>query len=349
MSLEILGISVLWTFLFGYVILGSIDFGAGFFNAYSIITGKHHLITKIIQRYLSPVWEVTNVFFVFFFVGMVGFFPKTAFYYGSVLLVPASIALLLMIIRGSYYAFETYGSKGHKGYALMYGIAGLLIPASLSVVLAISEGGFISIIDGNPILDYRALFTSPLTWSIVVLSIVAVLYIAAVFLSWYANKAGDTAATNLMRKYALCWAFPLIIAAAGIIYELSSHNPGQFERILDLWWIFGLSFLLWIGTVWLVWKKKNYGLAVGLLIGQFALAFFAYGISLYPYLLYPYLTIYEGFTNEAMAISLVVVFILGLILLVPSIYLLLKLFLFDKDYVRGNRKNVKSNEKRGLS
>ena len=76
MSLEILGLSVLWTFLFGYVILGSIDFGAGFFNGYTIISGKHHTVSKIIERYLSPVLEVTNVFFVFFFVGIVGFFPK---------------------------------------------------------------------------------------------------------------------------------------------------------------------------------------------------------------------------------------------------------------------------------
>lgn len=30
MSLEVLGISVLWLFLFGYVIVASIDFGAGF-------------------------------------------------------------------------------------------------------------------------------------------------------------------------------------------------------------------------------------------------------------------------------------------------------------------------------
>jgi len=341
MSLELIGISVLWTFLFVYVILGSIDFGAGFFNAYSIITGKQHIISNVIQRYLSPVWEVTNVFFVFFFVGIVGFFPKTAFYYGTVLLVPGSIALILMIIRGSYYAFELYGSKGykgHKGYAFMYGVAGVLVPAALSIVLTISEGGFISMIDGNPVLDYGALFKSPLTWSIVVLSTVAVLYISAVFLTWYANKAKDTDATNLMRKYAMFWAFPLIISAVGIIYELSSHNPEHFERILDLWWMFGLSFILWFGSVWLIWKRKQYGVAVGLLIGQFALAFYAYGISLYPYLLYPYLTIYEGFTNEAMAISLIVVFILGLIMLVPSMYLLVKLFLFDKDYVQGIKK-----------
>lgn len=335
MSLEIIGISVLWIFLFGYVIVGSIDYGAGFFNAYSILSGKQHILSKIIQRYLSPVWEVTNVFFVFFFVGIVGFFPKTAFYYGTTLLVPGSIAIILLAIRGSYYAFETYSSKGHKGYAFMYGLSGLLIPASLSVVLAISEGGFVSMVDEHPVLNYVALFKSPLSWSIVVLSITAVLYISAVFLTWYANQTGDTDATNLMRKYSLFWAFPLIITACGIIYELSYHNQEHFERILNLWWMFALSFLLYVGTVWLIWKRKNYGLAFGLLVGQFLLAFFGYGISHYPYLLYPYLSIYDSFTNEAMAISLIIVFILGLALLLPSLYLLIKLFLFDKDYVKG--------------
>lgn len=338
MSLEILGISVLWTFLFGYVILASIDFGAGFFNAYSILTGKERILSKIIQRYLSPVWEVTNVFFVFFFVGIVGFFPQSAFYFGTILLVPASIALVLMAIRGSYYAFESYGARGHKGYAFMYGIAGLLIPASLSVVLAIAQGGFVSIEDGAPVLDYAGLFTSPLPWSIVVLALVAVLYISAVFLTWYADKANDKDATDLMRKYALIWAVPLIIAAAGIIIELRPHNEALFSNLMNLWWMFAISFILWALTVWFVWKRKNYATAVWLLVGQFAFAFFGYGIAHYPYLLYPHLTIHEGFTNQAMAISLVIVFVLGLALLIPSIYLLLKLFLFDKDYIQGKKK-----------
>ena len=112
------------------------------------------------------------------------------------LLVPASIGIILLAIRGSYYAFETYGARGHKGYSFMYGVAGLLIPASLSIVLTISEGGFITMVNGDPVFDYWKLFTSPLTWAIVVLSIAAVLYISAVFLTWYANKAGDAEATK---------------------------------------------------------------------------------------------------------------------------------------------------------
>ncbi|MDN7243658.1 cytochrome d ubiquinol oxidase subunit II [Planococcus sp. N028] len=336
MTLEIIGISVLWLFLFFYVIVGSIDFGAGFFNAYSAFTNKQHILTKIIQRYLSPVWEVTNVFFVFFFVGMVGFFPQTAYYYGTTLLVPASLALILLSIRGSYYAFATYGAKiNHRGYIYMYGLSGLLLPAALSPVLAMAQGGFINMVDGSPKLDYWALFTSPLTWSIVVLSLTAVLYISAVFLTWYANKAGDVKATDLMRKYALIWAGPAIITATGIIYELRAHNVENFNRLLDLWWAFGISALLFLGTVFLIWKRRNYGLAFILLVGQFFTAFFAYGASHYPYLLYPHLTIYDSFTNEAMAISLIVAFIAGLGLLLPSLYLLFRLFLFDKDYVKG--------------
>ncbi|GAE06796.1 cytochrome d ubiquinol oxidase subunit II [Paenibacillus sp. JCM 10914] len=38
-------------------------------------------MNRLISRYLSPVWEITNVFFVFFFVGIIGFFPDTAYYY----------------------------------------------------------------------------------------------------------------------------------------------------------------------------------------------------------------------------------------------------------------------------
>ena len=40
--------------------------------------------------------------FVFFFVGFVGFFPDSALYLGTVLLVPGSIALILISIRSSF-------------------------------------------------------------------------------------------------------------------------------------------------------------------------------------------------------------------------------------------------------
>lgn len=335
MSYEVVGITVLWIFLFGYLIVASIDFGAGFFSYSSMITGKRHIIQGVIERYLSPVWEVTNVFLVFFFVGIIGFFPDTAYYFGTALLLPGSIAIILLAIRGSYYAFGTYGARNSRIYAFLYGATGLLIPASLSTVLTISEGGYISVVDGKITFLYNKLFLSPYSWAVVMLAIVSVLYISATFLTYYASRAKDDAALGILRKYALAWSMPTILASLFVFFFISQHNPEHFNRIVDLSWMFVLSFLCFLVVFFFLWKGRRYGTAFIFVILQYAFAFFGYGAAHLPYLLYPYITIYDGFTNETMAIALIVAFIAGLVLLIPSLFLIMRLFLFDSKYVQG--------------
>ncbi|GGM24081.1 cytochrome D ubiquinol oxidase subunit II [Paraliobacillus quinghaiensis] len=337
MSYELIGISVLWLFLYGYVIIASIDFGAGFFAYYAKATKRDHIINQIISRYLSPVWEVTNVFLVFFFVGIVGFFPTTAYYYGSALLVPASFAIILLAIRGSFYAFENYGSKQSNVYMFLYGATGLLIPASLSVALTLSEGGFITEQDGVVSLNYWELFTSPLAWSIVALAIVSVLFISASFLTFYASRADDKTALDLVRKWALFWATPTIIMALTTMIALSQRNQRHYENMLDLWWVFGLSMGFFVIGMGLLYVGKHYGKAFIAIMLQFFFAFFGYGIAQYPYLLDPFIHIEDSVTNEAMGIALIAAFIGGLLLLVPSLILLMRLFLFNADYAKGKK------------
>ncbi|WP_198162623.1 cytochrome d ubiquinol oxidase subunit II [Halobacillus mangrovi] len=337
MSYELIGITVLWIFLYGYLIVASIDFGAGFFAFYAKATKKDHIINQLISRYLSPVWEVTNVFFVFFFVGLVGFFPDMAYYFGQSLLIPGSIAIVLIAIRGSFYAFESYGSKDNLVYMFFYGATGLLIPASLSTALTISEGGFIEETETGVHLLSGELLTSPYSWSVVFLAIVSVLYISSMFLTYYADRAGDQPALDLVRKYALFWSSPTIIASLTTFIALSQQNPEHYQRAIDLWWVFGISVAFFMVAVFLVYQGKNYGWAFIAVMFQFLVAFFGYGASHLPYLLNPYVTLSSGVTNETMAIALIVVFIAGLLLLIPSLVLLMRMFLFDADYVKGKK------------
>lgn len=338
MTYEVIGISVLWLFLYGYLIVASVDFGAGFFSYYTKRTNKNHMIHKIIQRYLSPVWEVTNVFLVFFFIGIVGFFPSTAYYYGTALLVPGSVAIILIALRGSYYAFATYGAKESKFYTFLYGATGLLIPASLSTILTISEGGYVSTKNGNIQLLYGELFGSLYSWGVVALAIVSVLFISATFLTYYASRAKDDKSLDLLRKYALTWAFPAIGMGIVVFLLLSQRNAEHFQNMVDIWWIFGISLIAFIGAFTFILKRKNYGIAFIMVMVQYFTAFFGYGAAHLPYLLYPHLTIYDGFTNETMAIALITAFIGGLLMLIPSLYLLMKLFLFDAEYIEGKRR-----------
>ncbi|MFF2910925.1 cytochrome d ubiquinol oxidase subunit II [Paenibacillus sp. NPDC057934] len=335
MNYELIGISVLWLFLYGYLIVASIDFGAGFFAFYARLTKQDHLINRLISRYLSPVWEITNVFFIFFYIGMVGFFPDTAYYYGSALLVPGSIAVILLAIRGSFYAFENYGAKSSIVYLFLYGASGLLIPASLSVALTLSEGGFIVKEQGSVALDYWALFSSPLSWSIVGLAIVSVLFISSTFLTFYASRAEDKGALKLMRSYALFWSTPTIVIALTAFIYLGQHNARHFQNMMDLWWLLAISVGFFMTAMWLLYNGRRYGLAFICVMLQFFSAFFAYGIGQYPYIIDPYITIQNSATSPAMGLALIIVFVGGLCLLIPSLILVFRLFLFDADYVKG--------------
>ncbi|WP_046175185.1 cytochrome d ubiquinol oxidase subunit II [Domibacillus indicus] len=339
MNYELIGITVLWTFLYGYIIVASIDFGAGFFAYYAKIKKKDHIINDLISRYLSPVWEITNVFFVFFFVGIVGFFPAAAYYYGTALLLPGSVALILIGVRGSFYAFNNYGSRNSTFYLFLYGAAGLLIPASLSTVLTISEGGFLKEIDGNVIFLAKELLTSPYSWSVVFLSIVSVLFISASFLTFYADRAENNWARKTLRQFALFWSMPTIVASLLAFISLQMHNPEHYSKaVTEYWWMFGLSLLCFGAASWFIYIGKRYGAAFIMVMLQFFFAFFGYGASHLPYILYPYISFRENVTSDAMAAALVVVFILGLCLLIPSLVLVMRLFLFDTDYVKGKKK-----------
>ncbi|WP_136605695.1 cytochrome d ubiquinol oxidase subunit II [Paenibacillus dokdonensis] len=337
MNYELIGISVLWLFLYGYIIIASIDFGAGFFAFYARLTKQDPVINKLISRYLSPVWEITNVFFVFFYIGMIGFFPETSYYYGSAMLVPGSLAVILLAIRGSFYAFENYGSKNNMVYLFLYGATGVLIPASLSVALTLSEGGFILKQGETASLDYWALLSSPLSWSIVGLAIVSVLFISAAFLAFYASRAEDHAALKLMRTYALFWSTPTIVIALTAFIFLGQHNERHFQNMMDLWWLLALSVAFFMIAMWLLYRGGRYGMAFICIMLQFFSAFFAYGIGQYPYILDPYITIQSSVTSSSMGFALVVAFIGGMCLLVPSLILVFRLFLFDADYVKGNK------------
>ncbi|CAM3035345.1 cytochrome d ubiquinol oxidase subunit II [Paenibacillus sediminis] len=338
MSYADVGITILWTFLFGYIIVASIDFGAGFFSYYSVVTGHQNVIHNIVQRYLSPVWEVTNVFLVFFYVGLVGFFPDAAYYYGTALLVLGSVAIVLLAIRGAYYAFNTYGSstkERSKVYMALYGATGLLIPAGLSTILAISEGGIIEEAGGRVLFDWREFFTNPYTWSVIILAIVSVLYISAMFLAYYAKKARDQGAFKILRGYALFWSGPTILASLFAFFQIYKQNPEHFMAMIDNSWMFVASLLFFLVAVYFMVKGENLGLGFIAVMLQFGFAWFGYGRSHLPYILYPYINIHESITNESTAIALIIVFAAGLLVVIPSIVLIMRLFLFNAKYVSG--------------
>lgn len=189
--------------------------------------------------------------------------------------------------------------------------------------------------DHSVVLLMEELFFSAYSWAVVLLAISSVLFISSAFLTYYAAKAKDEPAVKWLRTFSLWAGLPTIISSLFTFIALRNHNPQHFENMLRVWWMFVLSFLSFVGAMWLIWKTKRYGTAFVLVMFQFAFAFFGYGISHLPYLLYPYLTLSASVTHPVMGQALVISFVAGLLLLIPALVLLLKLFLFNAKYVKG--------------
>ncbi|WP_088043962.1 cytochrome d ubiquinol oxidase subunit II [Bacillus sp. EAC] len=340
MEIQTIAIFILWLFLYAYMIIASIDFGAGFYAFYAISTKEEPKLIGLINRHLSSIWELATLFFIFFFVGVVGIFPRVAYYYGVPLLVPGCVAMIFLAIRGSFYTFQQYGGKRSKYFLLLYGATSLLIPVTLSTVLTISEGGFI-IENGTDIRFYPLkLITNFYSLSVMLLAVCSVLFISAMFLIYSAKLIEDSESENKLRKYVLVWSFPTIISSIIVFASMKLHNGIHFERMHNVWGYFLTSLVCFSIAIFLVIKRKRYGVAFMLVLLQYFFAFFGYGVSHLPYILYPYLRLETSFAKSHLAYILIILFVIFLIgITIYFIFLMINKPIFQKLYLKDYEKN----------
>lgn len=331
---------LLWLVVLVYALAGCVDFGATFWRLRTAATGER-AARRVAERYLSPLWEATNVFLVLIAVALVGFFPYAAYAFGSVLLLPGCLILLLLGLRGGLLV-HTYGGGGLAGPArLVTGLAALLLPALLAAVLPISQGGLVRESAGRLLLDLPALLRSPDVYAYLAFGLVSALFISATFLSDYAATAGDREALVAYRSRALAAGPAALLCGIAALLLL----PAQSWFAARLWaqWPWFAASLAACGLALAALRPAPPGERASgrprravLLVGwQYACAGFGYGLAHAPYLLYPYAPTAASFTNRAMDAALLWVVLAGFLLLIPAFIWLWRLFVLDTRYTRG--------------
>ncbi|PTX63303.1 cytochrome bd-I ubiquinol oxidase subunit 2 apoprotein [Melghirimyces profundicolus] len=337
MDEAILAISLVWLFVFIYAILGSVDFGTGFWGM--VYTRKGAQAGSIANRFLSPTWEVTNVFLVLLVVTLVAFFPAAIYSFGMALLIPGSLVLILLTIRSTFMVFHHSVQRFRNTLDIVSGVTGVLIPSLLVSVLPILTGGFID--PETRTLRIGKLFTSPVTCAYLAFGLSSELFLSAAFLADYSREADNESTYRVFRRHVV-WLGPLTLATAVLTTFLMGREAVWLrDRLLEerLWFFLSFAAFL-IGYLALFWKSRDPGKSRGLprlsftlFITQYALASFAYGRAHLPYLVYPDLTVAKSVTNPEMFRYLLVSYAIGLAILVPGFYLFWRLFLKDKRYL----------------
>lgn len=339
MSDALLAISIVWFFIFVYAILGSVDFGAGFWGmVYSQNRGTQ--AGAITNRFLSPTWEVTNVFLVLLVVTLVVFFPTAVFPLGMALLIPGSLILILLTIRSAFMVFQYSVHRFQDTLRIVSGVTGLLIPSLLVLVLPVAAGEFIDPETGA--LQLGPLFSSPVTYAYLAFGLSSELFLSAAFLADYSQEAKDEPSYGLFRKHAVRLGPITLVTAVLTVLLMGREEEWLRAGLLEqrLWFLLSLLAFV-IGYTSLFLKGRRPGrtpgiprLAFTMFILQYALASIAYGRAHLPYLVYPVLTVEESVTNPAMFRSLLISYAIGLSVLVPGFYYFWRLFLKDQKYLQ---------------
>ncbi|MGA9290003.1 MAG: cytochrome d ubiquinol oxidase subunit II [Anaerobacillus sp.] len=332
-------ITLIWGLVFIYAVMATIDFGAGFWSMI-YLNRNNTKATTIANRYLSPSWEVTNVFIVAIVVALFSFFPGATFTLGTVLLIPGSLIILLLAVRSAFLVFSHSASENYKKIlTLISGITGFLIPALLICVLPITQGNFIETTDGAERLLIGTLFSSPSVYAFMAFAISSTLFLSSLLLADYSNVSGDQDAYAIYRKDAILVG-PISLATAGmLVLTMRTEALWLYENLMDYTpWLIGSVITFAIGYAALFIRRKNgYGiprLAMISIVIQYLLASYAYGSAHLPYIVYPNVTIETGFTNPATFRALIVTYIVAFFILTPGFIYFWRLFLKDKRYLK---------------
>ncbi|MBA4537411.1 cytochrome d ubiquinol oxidase subunit II [Bacillus aquiflavi] len=344
MSDALIAISIIWGIVFIYAVMGTMDFGAGFWSMI-FLNKRETNAANIANRYLSPTWEVTNVFIVAVVVAIYSFFPHAAFTLGTVLLIPGSLILLLLAIRSAFLVFSNIANEYRRVLTYISGISGLLIPALLISVLPITHGNFVDFSDGKQSLNMGELFTSPNEYAFVGFAISSTLFLSALLLADYSKVSNDFDAYAVYRRTAIMIGPFTIIMAFLILFTMRTEASWLYTNIMDNYPLLILSsvfFIIGIIALFLPSKKGKKGLpriSVIAVVIQYLVAAYVYGNAHLPYIVYPEVTIESGFTDPSSFRAVFATYIVGFSILVPGFIYFWRLFMKDKEYLRQGNPN----------
>jgi cytochrome bd ubiquinol oxidase subunit II len=312
--------------LAAYVVLGGADFGAGLW--YMLLPGdRRRPLRDHTYHAMGPVWEANHVWLIFVLVVVWTAYPRVFGAIFSTLHVPLFATAVGIIVRGTCYALRGVVSSPREERVLgaLFGASSVLAPLALGAAI----GGIASerVPLGNAAGDALDSWLNPTSILVGVLAVATSAYMAAVWLTADAARAGNDELVEAFRTRALATGAAAGAIALGGLLVLRSDA----ERIYDgLTAGAGLAAVLasaaaGAATMVFVAQRRleparwSAAVAVGAIVAGWALA-------QQPQLL-PSLTIEQAAASDATLVALLVSIAIGAVILIPSLALLFGLVL----------------------
>ncbi len=293
--------------LTAYAVLGGADFGAGLWDL--LATGRRGSDQRtLIERAMGPVWEANHVWLIFVIIALFSGFPGAFAELSQELLVPISLALLGIVLRGAAFAFRHYGAS--DGGAP---VRGTLLWGRVFAIMSLLTPFWFGVAGGQLLSGEQLMAPLPLLGG--VLAVLCCAYLAATYLAADAAATGDTALANDFRLRAIATGIGsgvLALVGLGLV-------PGTVPLIIVV-----VSSTARISSLLLLrWRRYTYARVTAAV--AVATVLWGWAAVLHPWVIVGELTLATTAAPPATANIVLAVLLTGLTIVTPCYVLMLAL------------------------
>jgi cytochrome d ubiquinol oxidase subunit II len=312
--------------LVAYVLLAGADFGGGLWDL--LASGSRQREQRaLIEQAIGPIWEANHVWLILVVVVLFTGFPPAFAAVSTTLFEPLTLLLVGIVLRGAAFTFRAYDrpeDQVRRRWGLLFSTSSLLASLVLGAVVgALASGRLRTGPDGMPTPESGGWLT-PFTVSTGLLAAAVFALLAAVYLTVEASGALQ----EDFRRRAIGAGGAVLLGAVASAALSRQEAPLVFAGLTGRGWSLPLHLataaaaLTTFGALF----SRRYRLARLAAAAQASLIVLGWAVSQYPYLVVPDLTVASASAPPATQRLLLVALGAGAVTLLPSLWLLFRVF-----------------------
>ena len=327
MSIEAVLAGAILVALTAYVLGAGADFGGGVWDLLAF-GPRARAQRDLIAHAIGPIWEANHVWLILVVVLLFVGFPVGFAVITTALHVPLTIMLFGVVLRGSAFAFRSYGpisDARQQQWGRVFAIASLVTPVTLGASVGAIASGAIRVRDGRPDIGFFESWAAPFPAVIGLLALGLFAFLAAVYLTL---ETDDVDLREDFRRRALAAGVAVGVAAFAGLGLAAGEAPRIYAGLVrhETSLLFqAATGVCAVAALLALWKRR-YRAARLLAIVQVVFVLWGWGGSQFPYLVPPDLTFADAAAPAAVLRLLVLALAVGAAVLVPSLVYLFRVF-----------------------
>ena len=310
-----------------YALGAGADFGGGVWDL--LARGPRAARQReLVAHAIGPIWEANHVWLILAVVLLFVCFPLAWSVLSTALHVPLTVMLVGIVLRGSAFAFRSYGAEddaAERRWGRTFAVASLVTPVMLGLCVGAAASGAIRVRDGRLTSGFFDSWLRPFPLVVGLFALALFSFLAAVYLTREARE--DDLRADFRRRALAAGAVSGGLAFAALVLARGGAPPlwaGLMARgwSLPFHGITALCALLALGAVW----TRRDALAQGAAVAQVALVLWGWALAQFPYVLPPDLTFASAAAPRAVLEAVLGALAVGLLVLAPSLVYLFRVF-----------------------